>query len=76
MARLRTQAAWLIRGSDRTNAAVAEIQQLRLQLDELRSEMTALRSELEAAREENRGSVADLTARVGSVSERLEGLGG
>lgn len=72
MGRLRTQVGWLLRGGDRTVAALDEIQQLRLELDQVRGELGVVRSELDAAREENRGSVADLTARVGSVSDRLE----
>lgn len=76
MGRLKTQVGWLVRGSSRTNAAFAEIQQLRAQLDQLSAEVAMLRGDLEAAREESRGSVGDLTDRIGAVNQRLESLGG
>jgi uncharacterized coiled-coil DUF342 family protein len=76
MGRLRTQVGWLVRGSARTNAAFDEIHQLRAELDQLRAQVVALVGDLEAAREESRSSLGDLTARLSSVSERLERLGG
>jgi CHAD domain-containing protein len=76
MERLRTQVGWLLRGSARTNAAFDEIHQLRAELDQLGAEVAGLRGDLEASRTESRQSLGDLTARVGSVSDRLEGLGG
>ena len=75
MGRLRTQVGWLLRGSARTNAAFDEIHQLRAELDHLRAQVVAWAA-TSRRREESRSSLGDLTARLGSVSERLERLGG
>jgi hypothetical protein len=76
MGRLRAKAGRMVRGTSQVRTAPADIRQLRADLDRLGDELSALRTELEGSREAARESVADLGARVGSISDRLERLGG
>ncbi len=74
MERLRTQAGSLARSIGL--GARHDIRRIRTDLDELRRLLEEVSGELAAAREESRGSVVDLTERVGSLNERVERLGG
>ncbi len=76
MGRLRAKAGRMVRGTSQVRAVPADIRQIRADLDRLSAELSALRGELEGAREAARESVIDLGARVGSISDRLEQLGG
>lgn len=74
---LRSQLGWLVRGGERTQAALDDhahaIQELQREVARLASTLDPATGEAwEAVRDELRAAIDDLGARIGALSARLD----
>ncbi len=78
MSRLKNTVGWALRGGDQTRAEFASqaeaIRDLQERLTESRARVDAQSGNADRLQAEVRGVLADLTTRIGAVSDRLDAL--